>query len=111
MATGKFIKDGSVLWLQVPKVGTPPVWAPGTDYKIGDTVVPTTVITGLENSMFQCIGFIGKSAVAQPTFPVTIAGTVVDNNILWTARSPNGAPPKYEKHQFVVIDEEVTVSS
>lgn len=110
MASGKFIKDGSVLWLQVPKVGTPPVWAPGTNYHIGDTVVPTAPVSGLENSMFQCVGFLGKSASSQPTFPTGLAQTVVDGNILWTARSPQGAPPKYEKHQFVVIDEQVTVS-
>lgn len=110
MAVGKLIKDGSVLWLQVPKVGTPPAWAPGTNYHVGDTVVPTVPIVGLEDFMFQCVGFIGKSGGAQPTFPTTVNQTVLDNNILWTARFPNAAPVQnYEKNQFVVIDEAVTV--
>lgn len=111
MATGKFIKDSSVLWLQVPKVGTPDPWEPGKNYHIGDVIVPTTVIPALEDFMFQCVGFIGQSDSAQPVFPLVVSTTVVDNNILWTSRFPNAAPVQaYEKNQFVVIDEQVVVS-
>lgn len=110
MAIGKFVKDNSILWLQVPLVGTPAAWAPGVNYKIGDTVKPTTVIPELADFMFQCVGFVGKSGNSQPTFPLSLASTVIDNNIVWTARNPQGAPPQYEKNEFVVIDEQVSVS-
>ena len=111
MATAKFIKDGSILWLQVPLVGTPDAWEPGKNYKIGDTVVPTAPISGLEDSMFMCVGFLGRSAGSQPVFPTVVNNEVIDNNIVWTARFVNAAPVvEYEKHQFVVIDEQVTVS-
>ncbi len=110
MAVGTFFKDGQILWLKVPKVGSPAAWAPGTNYKIGDVVVPTTVIIGLEDYMFQCVGYIGRSGDTQPTFPTLYAATVIDGNIMWTARDPSQAPPKYEDDQYVVIDEQVVVS-
>lgn len=110
MASGTFHKDGQILWLQVPKVGSPAAWAPGTNYKIGDVVMPTAPIVGLEDFMFQCVGFIGRSGSVQPTFPTPYAATIVDGNILWTTRNPNQAPPKYENNQYVVIDELVVVN-
>ena len=108
MAT--FLKDNRILWLQVPLEGTPAAWAPGTNYKLGDTVVPSTPIPSLAGQMFKCVGFIGKSGTSQPSFPAPLNSTVVDGNIMWTCRNPNESLPALEKNEFCVIDETVVVS-
>lgn len=105
-----FFKDGSILWLQVPLQGTPTPWAPGTNYKLGDTVVPSVPIPSLANFMFQCVGFVGKSGNVTPTFPVPINAQFTDGNIVWTCRDPATSLPALEKNEFCVIDETVVVS-
>jgi hypothetical protein len=105
-----FLKDGKILWLQVALEGTPPAWSPGTNYKLGDAVVPTTPISGLENFMFKCVGFIGKSAGSAPTFPLTLGAQVIDNNIVWTCRDPLVSPPQLAENEYYAIDEEVTAT-
>lgn len=105
-----FYKDGSILWLKVPLEGTPAAWAPGTNYKLGDTVVPTTPIPSLAGFMFQCVGFIGKSSNVTPTFPPTLNTTFVDGNIVWRSRDPAASLPALEKNEFCIIDETVGVT-
>lgn len=105
----RFVKDNRILWLQVPKEGTPPVWAPGVNYKLGDTVVPTNPPDDLKDFMFQCVGFVGKSGTTQPTWPQAVGTEVIDGNIVWITRDPLTSPPKLGKDEFYLIDQKVTV--
>jgi hypothetical protein len=107
------IKDGKILWLETPKKGTPGYWTPGTDFHLGDTVIPSatfTIPSGKENVMFQCVGFIGKSGASEPTFPLIIGGSVVDNNIEWKSRLPSDNPSQISSEEYYTINNNVTVS-
>lgn len=102
----QFVLDNTLLWLQVPRVGTPSVWQPGVDYQLGDVIIPTDD-TGLETVMFQCVGFLGQTGAASPTFPTTIGSTFVDGNVRWTARDPEASPGKLDNSEYFLIDQEV----
>ncbi|MHA2066801.1 MAG: hypothetical protein ACXABY_20720, partial [Candidatus Thorarchaeota archaeon] len=58
---------------------TATAWAGSTGYTAGDTVSPTAGQNG-----FFYVATTGTSAVGEPTWPTTIGGTVVDNDITWT---------------------------
>jgi hypothetical protein len=111
MANPLFVKDHRVLWLQVPKVGTPAAWEAGKNYKIGDTVVPTAPPAELADKMFQCVGFLGKSGTSEPVFPNVLGNTVIDNNIIWKARDPELSPEALDKNEYCLIDEVIVVTS
>lgn len=92
MATPNFVLDKDVLWLEVPRSGTPSEWLPNTNYKLGDVVIPRAsyiIPSGKETVMFQCVGFLGKSDIVPPTFPTVVGNTIIDNNIRWICRDPN----------------------
>ncbi|MGC4093421.1 MAG: hypothetical protein QM756_37105 [Polyangiaceae bacterium] len=59
----------------------PTTWAVATAYKVGDIVVPSTA-----NGYFYRATVAGTSdASTEPTWGTSLAGTVTDNGITWTA--------------------------
>jgi len=56
------------------------VWDDATAYTLGDIVIPTT-----ENGLAYECTVAGTSGGTEPTFPLTIGGTVVDNTVTWMA--------------------------
>ena len=112
--TATFVKDNHILWLKVPKKGSPAEWQPGYDYHLGDTVIPTSGVTipsGFEDYMFQCVAFIGKSSGSQPTFPVVLGSSVIDNTIEWTTRAADADPTKRSEEEYYIIKRNITVSN
>lgn len=55
------------------------IWAISTSYSASDLVVPIT-----ENGLVYQAGGNGTSHTSAPTWPLTIGGTVTDNDIKWT---------------------------
>lgn len=113
MSCPNFIRDGRIIWLGVPKIGTPAYWSPGTNYKLGDTVIPRpdfVIPSGEENTMFQVVGFCGKTSNTAPVFPIVLGNTVTDNEIVWTCRSPTDDPAQIPKSEYYVIDRTTIVS-
>lgn len=108
--TAMFTDDNDILWLCVAKSGTPDRWRPGTNYKKGDTVVPRFPVSGQEDIMFQCVGFIGKSNNSEPTWVNTNGALVIDNNIEWIARDPDVDPASLPTKEYYLIDQTVSVS-
>lgn len=104
-----FTQDNQILWLMVEKEGTPSAWSDNTQYQLGDFVIPTTVQSGQENIMFQAVALIGKSGSVEPTFPTSFGSTVLDNEILWTARNPDGSPETGLEEEYYLINETVTI--
>ena len=105
-----FVSDANLLWLKVPKIGTPPAWIPGYDYQLGDVVIPRFPVLGQEEIMFQVVGFIGSTGTTEPPFPSSSGGTVEDSGVIWTAISKDGNPPQLPPSEYFVITESVTAS-
>lgn len=110
MADPCITQDGQILWLQLPKEGTPPAWAPETVYQLGDTVVPISPTTEQENIMFMCVGFARESQSSEPAFPAIEGQTVIDGDIQWIARDPNQNPGNLDFNEYYEITENITVS-
>jgi prepilin-type N-terminal cleavage/methylation domain-containing protein len=72
---GGTVTDGGVIWTE----DTPPDWDGLTAYSIGDFIIPTTN----NGHRYRCTT-AGTSAVSEPTWPTTKAGTVVDGTVIWT---------------------------
>jgi hypothetical protein len=111
MAT--FVIDKDILWLEVPKKGTPTEWVPGAIYNIGDTVIPRTgfpVPPEKVDVMFQAAGFVGKSAGSAPTFPLVLNNKVVDGNVEWITRDPDVSPFQISVGEYYLIKKNITVS-
>lgn len=53
-------------------------WAATTAYAVGDTVIPSP-----RNGHYYKVTVAGTSGAAQPTFPTTHLGTVVDATVTW----------------------------
>jgi uncharacterized phiE125 gp8 family phage protein len=56
-------------------------WAVGTTYAAGDLVYPTTI-----NGLVYEATAGDSHAATEPTWPMTIGGTVVDNEVTWTCK-------------------------
>lgn len=113
MATPNFVVDKDILWLEVPKSGSPPEWQPNTNYNKGDTVIPTSSFIlppGKESVMFQCVGFVGKSGITEPVFPVAIGNTVIDNNIEWICRDPLAPSVNIDWFEYYQITHTLTLT-
>jgi hypothetical protein len=62
---------------------TPPDWDAATVYGLGQKVVPNTL-----NGFVYEVTVAGTShAVTEPTWPTTLATTVVDNTVTWRAET------------------------
>jgi hypothetical protein len=101
--------DGNLLWLARTLQGTPATWAPGTNYQLGDTIIPTpTFYTNNPsfptNLMFQLVGFTGESGPTQPTFPLIVGNTVNDNQVQWEAINSNANPPPLPYNEYYLIN-------
>jgi hypothetical protein len=111
-----FTIDSDLVWLARTLFGSPTTWAPGTNYQLGDTVIPTpTFYTNNPsfptNLMFQLVAFVGKSSGLQPSFPLTVGNTVNDNQIQWLAINSNANPPALPFDQYYVISPTITIES
>jgi hypothetical protein len=104
-----FLNDNQVLWLMVAKEGTPDAWAADTEYNVGDIVVPTNIQTGQEDIAFQMVSFIGTSGSTEPTFPTTLDDVVVDNGVIWAARSESASPNPPVENEYFLINENVVL--
>lgn len=60
------------------------IWTTVTNYSVGTIVVATSANEPTGGYVFQCTS-AGISAVAEPTWPNTEGGTVVDGTVTWTA--------------------------
>lgn len=112
--TATIVLDNQVIWLEVPKRGTPLVWQPGINYKLGDIVIPgvsTVIPVGKEDVMFQCVGFVAYSASSAPTWPVSAGTKVVDGTVEWTARDPSANPEQPASDEYAIIQRNITVSN
>jgi len=106
-----FIEDKNILWKTMNKVGSPTAWKSGITYKLGDQVVPRTILPGQENLMFQAVGFISVSGLAQPTWPVVANTLQVDGSTEWKTRDPAVDPEFLKPNEYYLIDETVTVTA
>jgi len=109
-----FITDNRVLWLKIPKKGSPQPWEPNKNYRLGDIVVPTSTVTipaGEEDNMFQCVGFVGTAGPSSPTWPTSTNITVEDNQVEWAARDPSQDPAEPGPTEYYWIKRNITVSS
>jgi len=107
--------DSGILWLARTLQGTPSTWTSGTNYNLGDTVIPTPTFyinnpSFPTNIMFQVVGFVGKSGASQPAFPLTIGQTVDDNTVIWEAIDPTKNPPNLPFDQYYLISPTITVT-
>jgi hypothetical protein len=105
-----FIDDNQVLWLMVKKVGTPLAWASNTIYRVGESVIPNTVLAGQENMMWQMASIIGITGDTEPTFSTTFGDTVIDNEVTWATRNKLDSPEEPNDNEYYLIDEDITVS-
>lgn len=67
----------------IPFAGT--AWAGSTAYAVGANVRPVTA-----NGYKYICTTAGTSASAEPTWPTTLKGTVVDGTVTWTCAGANG---------------------
>lgn len=109
MAIPIIIYDNSLVWLTITKIGSPPAWVPGTNYKLGDVVVPTNPQPTQLNLAFQVIGFRGRTGPTQPVLPVIIDDTIIDTEVEWTCVDPNSSPPQLPYNQYYFITPTITV--
>lgn len=111
-----FTDDNQIVWLMVSKNGTPPVWSSDTQYEIGDAVIPTSVQAGQEDIMFQMVAITGKSGGVEPVFPTNFGDTIIDNGVVWEARTqfnPDGtsaSPDSPNDNEYFLISEDVVVN-
>lgn len=105
-----YISDGNVLWLCVAKVGTPPPWQPGVNYKTGDVVVPRFPTVGQATLAFQAVGTLMSSGFPEPAFPSVVTSTIVDGGMIWIARDKTLSPPALPPNEYFKIAETVTVT-
>jgi hypothetical protein len=104
--------DGDLIWLARVQEGTPASWTASTRYKAGDLVKATNQISSdTVGVMFQCFGFVGKSAGVQPTFPTTLGDTVNDNNITWQCLDPIASPAELAVNHYYKITPTITANS
>jgi len=99
-----FVVDNHILWLELPKVGSPPAWQPHYNYKLGDVVVPTNPQPGQEELMFQCVGFIGKSSSTTPTFPQVEGQILKDNEVIWETKLLTSEPRKLSNDEYYILE-------
>jgi len=59
-------------------------WVTGTQYELGDTVIPRTHAGTIYYYTVSAISGLRKSGSIEPTWSTTIGNTVVDNDITWT---------------------------
>lgn len=109
--SAQFVNDGDILWLTLPKVGSPPVWNHDTEYNLGDVVVPRFPSAGQESLMFQCVGFVGTSGGSTPSFPTTVGQELVEGTNKWIARDPNSNPAQIDNHEYYYIKKTVTAGT
>lgn len=114
MATPNFVLDNKIIWLELPKRGTPPEWQPGVNYNIGDTVIPRSsfaIPTGKEDSMFQCVGFAGQTAAAAPSWPSSTSQVILHGDLELTSRDPTLNPAEPTEEEYYYITRTITVAS
>lgn len=61
-------------------------WLNNTQYNVGEVVTPATPVGG-NGHWYQCT-IAGISGVAQPAFPVTEGGVIVDGAVTWKELTP-----------------------
>lgn len=107
---GGEVYDGDIIWLTVEVIGSPSVWLPDVNYKIGDYVFPTSDVVDSNGDilMYQCIGFLGTSGTFEPTFPTTLGDTLDDGNIRWRAGKSSLDPVQIAFNEYYRISETVT---
>lgn len=109
--TGAKTIDGDIMWIARPLEGAPAVWSPSTVYKKGDVVIATNdIASDTVGVMFQAFAYLGTSDLSQPAWPLTLALTVVDNNILWVCQSPMQSELSAGVGEYFTIEETITVS-
>lgn len=109
-----FVTDNDILWLKVPKKGSPAEWEPGKIYRVGDIVIPTSAVTipsGEEDFMFQCVGFVGKSAGSAPSWPTSTNVKFLSGNVEFASRDPNLDPAQVGATEYYWIKRNITVSN
>jgi hypothetical protein len=78
------------------------IWTANHFFGDGETIIPTT-----PNGRFYLALNAGTSGSSQPTWPTTIGGTVVDNNITWRCMLVTCATRQYGK--WCTIDDSVNI--
>lgn len=74
-------------------------WASATAYTSGRVVIPATITDALRGLAYECTT-AGTSGASEPTWPTTIAGTVTDGTVTWTARE---RVPEAIRHAIMVM--------
>lgn len=104
-----FVTDNQILWLRLPREGSPPKWQPNKRYKVGDVIIPVTEDSDLDQFMFQCVGFLQKSGSSEPSFNPLPGATTEDGSMVWVARDRTQARPKLNYREYQLIDETVNI--
>ena len=104
------IKDGSIIWLKIDKIGTPDTWEAGKNYVLGDVIIPSSPSEDLAEYAFQVIGFLGKTGATSPSFSDSVDSTTIDGSIEWIAIDKTKNPPQLDVNEFYVISKETTVN-
>ena len=113
MSFPNVIVDGRLMWIEVPKKGSPSPWSPGMEYVIGDTVIPTSgVVVPSEkvDTMFQVVGYCGKTGVTAPVFPTVDKESIIDGQLILTCRSKLDDPAPIAESEFYVIERSIQVN-
>ena len=82
------------------------LWLPGTEYTLGQYVRPT-VPNGFE---YECTN-AGQTDTEEPDWPTTIAQTINDGSVEWTARDMATNATDTISSQTVVSDATMTIGT
>lgn len=102
---GSITNDRELVWQAIEKTGTPDLWAPNTNYNIGDIVVPDV------NSevAYQVVAFRSLSGSTTPVFPTADNITFEDGDILWISRDRNRPLVASEWNEYIITKPAVTI--
>lgn len=106
------VNDNELIWVAIPKVGTPAPWSANTNYKVGDEVVAVNQVTSdTVGVMFKAMEYRGKSGGTAPVFPTVAGQTVVDGNQILVCVTPTGPTVTAQKDQYFTITNSVTTTT
>lgn len=104
---GDYIYDNEVVWKCISLQGTPTEWLADEPYCIGDIVTSTT-----DNGLaYTVVRYQSLSDSSEPTWPSNAGETVIDNKILWLARSKEDNLLTLNWNEYSIIDQNVTIST
>lgn len=106
VSAGAEVFDGRLIWKARDIEGTVSPWKASTSYKKGDVVKQ---VTGTATLMFQCVGHLGSSGSAQPTFSTVVDANFDDGELVWLTQDALQDEHKVDVNQYFVVSSSLTV--